>query len=76
MSATASPFTAHSQVVPLRGVLMDIHATAHGMNAAGRAAKAEFDSEWARQERQRKADIAHEEQTEGHSFPHRIDRNE
>lgn len=70
------PFQQRSQVVPLTGVLMDIHATAHGMNAAGRAAKQAFDDELKRQEKQALADAAHEVATEAHAFQPRHNRNE
>ena len=70
------PFAKRSQVVPLAGVLADIHATAHGLNAAGRAAKQAFEEELKRQERQAKADAAHEVATEAHAYQPRHNRNE
>ena len=78
MNTTASPFTSHSQTVPLRDIITPRRVTTEirHVNSACVAANDEFTAELKRQERQRAADIAHEEKTEGRPFPHRIDRNE
>jgi hypothetical protein len=70
------PFEKHRRVVPLAGVLADIHATSLGINAAGKAAKQLFEEELARQEKQHRLDAAHEVATEAHAYQPRHNRNE
>lgn len=77
MNTTASPFTAHSQVVPLRGIFAPrpVSVEIRHLQATTRADIDALADRMLAQERQHNLDAVAEEQTEARSYPKRIDRD-